>query len=88
MPTMLAGREQSTLSVLKPNRRQWRSTIEAVAQPESRLSKICRTALRLAWKLVVLAAIVFLVLDVRVFVFEYTHGGKEVVHKLFEFLIP
>jgi hypothetical protein len=34
-----------------------------------------------------LASVVLAVLCVRVFVFEYTHGGQEVVHKLFDFLL-
>ena len=88
MPIVLAGAHDEVWRSRRSGRLQRRSTIEAIARPQSALALAAKTALQLSWKLVLLASVVLAVVCVRVFVFEYTHGGKEVVHKLFDFLTP
>ncbi len=88
MPSVLTGAHDEVWRSSKPGRPRYRSTIQGVARPQSPWANAARTALRLAWKLALLASVVLAVMCVRVFVFEYTHGGKEVVHQLFDFLLP
>ena len=88
MPTVLAGAHDEAWRSRRPGRSRHRSSIEALAPPQSPWSRRLHTALPLAWKLTLLASIVLSVLLIRLLVFDYTHGGHEVAHKLVDFLLP